>query len=1117
MSNAFKTGASGTPAQYTGIFMSDSAYGQAIPYVYGKTRISGRCIFTNNLTGYQSGGKKGGKSQSLSFFDIDGDFICGYGPMEALTQSCWVSGTWYYQTYGSQTFNLTGTNAVWNLTVSNQPATLYTIMGVAVADSTTPSFTDYVAPGITRSFTATGNGWIPLYNSEFVAPNSGNVSRAGIPYATYNATVGSTSVTVTFPAPVTNPTIIVYYNYATSGGGSTQTLAQVTADRNAVHPSSGIVFERELGSGPEGAGGWPEFSGFGGTQLPIGTNQQFNQYRPEVKALFGLGNQSNSINISVGGTHYDYVPVVTSGDCNPADIILDLITSGNHIDVAGTSSFLQVTWNHGLGFTSFYPNILAVNAEYYARFGGILKDESNLWSNTYAGSGTNQGLNAIRNYCLAYGLFISGTLESQSAASQVLDDLCKVANCAPCWDGAALDFIPYCETSNYANGGNYVAPTASGPSFNFVISDFIVEKDTPPVTVKHQRAQDNINSLIVQYQDATLQYSNNQVICTDTQDIFRQGAMPGSPLWLPMIQDGIIATKVGYGMLHREIIVKRDTYQFKLSPAWGPILTLMDFVALPWEAFVPDPTIGSSSLNLNNLPVPVRITKITENADLSLDIEAEGFYYGASAPVPPTQAGNPTSGGGTGGNGGIPPDNVNPPIIFEAIPAIAPFPELWFCLSGPPVNGGCDIWMSQDGGSTYSQIGTLAGNQTMGLTYSSDYPPHADPDNTDTLNVDLTESDTALSSFGSTQQNQYQSLCLLSPGGTVTLPNGTVLTIPYELVAYGTATLSTAHKYALAPPIRRGVYNTPIADHPIGSNFSFILDGNIFKWILPANLVGVTLFFKFAAFNNQGAQTQQLGGLTVYSFTPSGQVGFNQQTYTISPSPCLYQGQSGGWPGIDSNSSTWTDSTRVYWPQITAVWSDGISATYQANDAGIVVFSNSGGGQTAYCGCYDPTRQGDPPNGPYFADLSPTTHYDLGGYTQFGTLVSQPYSGGGGSGGGTPGPANDMYCYVPGVYTASQELLAVTPCRQVEIPVGLMGTTASCDDAPTGNIAVTLKKNGVSIGTINFAAASTTPTYTFTAAVTLNGTTDEITWTAPATADATFAGFRCAIKASRSN
>jgi hypothetical protein len=509
--------------------MSDSAYGQPIPYVYGKTRISGRCIYTANLTGYQSGGKKGGKSQSLSFFDIDGDFICGYGPFEAMTQSCWVSGTWYYQTFGSQTFNLTGTNTIWNLTVSNQPATLYTVMGVAVADSTVGSFTDYVAPGITRSFTSTGNGWIPLYNSEFVSPNSGNISRAGIPYATYNGTVGSTAVTVTFPVAVTNPTIIVYYNYATSGGGSTQTLAQVTADRHAVRPSSGIVFERELGTGPEFAGGWPEFSGFGGTQLPIGTNQQFNQYRPEVKALFGMGNQSNTINIVVGGTHYSYTPVVTAGDCNPADIILDLITSGNHIDI-GNSLVVQVTWNHGLGFSSFFANSAPINGLFYSRFGGILLDESNLWSSSYPNNGTNQGLNAIRNYCLAYNIFISGALESQTAASQILGDLCKIANCAPCWSGAALDFVPYCEISKYGNGATYTAPTSAGPTFNFKVSDFIVQKDTPPVIVKHQRAQDNINSLIVQYQDASLQYSNNQVLCSDVQDILRQGAMPGSPL-----------------------------------------------------------------------------------------------------------------------------------------------------------------------------------------------------------------------------------------------------------------------------------------------------------------------------------------------------------------------------------------------------------------------------------------------------------------------------------------------------------------------------------------------------------------------------------------------------------
>jgi hypothetical protein len=122
-------------------------------------------------------------------------------------------------------------------------------------------------------------------------------------------------------------------------------------------------------------------------------------------------------------------------------------------------------------------------------------------------------------------------------------------------------------------------------------------------------------------------------------------------------------------------------------------------------------------------------------------------------------------------------------------------------------------------------------------------------------------------------------------------------------------------------------------------------------------------------------------------------------------------------------------------------------------------------------------------------------------------------------------PAADMYIYIPtvaGIYAANQELFYSQPVRTITLPIGLTNTNAGCRVAPTGNVVVTLEKNGSSIGTINFTAASTTPTFTFTSAVTFTpGTSppidggDSFSIIAPSSSDATFAGFWADFYASR--
>jgi hypothetical protein len=94
---------------------------------------------------------------------------------------------------------------------------------------------------------------------------------------------------------------------------------------------------------------------------------------------------------------------------------------------------------------------------------------------------------------------------------------------------------------------------------------------------------------------------------------------------------------------------------------------------------------------------------------------------------------------------------------------------------------------------------------------------------------------------------------------------------------------------------------------------------------------------------------------------------------------------------------------------------------------------------------------------------------------------------------------------VPG---ASESLLRhaiPSNLTSVTLAAGLSGSVGGCRTAPTGSVTINITVNGTSVGSINFAAAATTATFTLSATQTLSpGAILE--FIAPATADATILG-----------
>lgn len=1185
----------GTPA--TGLQISSCAYGQPIPLLYGYDRVEPKLIWAGNFDshGGGSGLLESGKSQTT--YSVNADLLLGFNPMEGVAD-VWYTGSWFYIFSTVNTFNYSsvgaGTTLSGNVTLGGMTNPIAMIAGIYLAGiSYSESYNDFVYPGQTNSFSLSGSGIIPLYNNAYPAPNNGAWSAiSGMPYASYNSPVGSSAWSVHFPTAISSPfsiCVIFYYDVQTNYPNPL--------------PSAQLTWESELGNGGSGQPTvYPEFAGVSGQNINLGSSPVLPEWGLHTKGMFGIGYPVTQATIEYWTVGTTFTPGQTpsAGDCNPADVIFDLISSGNNVAAFGTNA----VWNHGCGFSAVVYDSGGGqdNQIQYSRYGSLAVDENGPIA-----------FMKMRNYCLAYSILVSGGLTSQTSCAQVLKDLAEIANCAPCFNGAALDFIPYCEVSNFANGANFVAP---GLLFNLDRSNFLTTRKVkgksspnPPVVLETGLPQDNYNSLSISIKDRTGTSNNNTVLLTDSFDVSRQGPMTqGSRSW-PWLQNPSMAVNAGWAVLRRNVIVERNgTYKFSLPACWSPILSLMDLVSLN------EPTLSSDL-------IPVRITKIAENeTDMTIEVEAEKFVYGASVPLPPGAGitGIVSGGGGGGGTGGqSDPGSVNTPIIFEAIPAIANQPELWMSVSGgsPIVNGiasatkvsggsaynaanvsvtgtgtgcilqavivggvvtsllvinpgmnytgtptititdptgagsgasytaviqasipvsyaGCLVYMSTDGGVTYNPVNSvdtatniIGGNQTNGLVYSSNFPSHSDPDTADTLNVDLTQSQQSLSSFTTSQRDSFLSLCYLAGGGTVSGPNGTTLTIPYELLAYATATLSSANKYALPPTLRRGVYGTPVAAHNIGTGFSFLLDGTIFKIALPANLIGVTLYFKFLAFNQAGTLTQSLSNATAYSFTPSGAVGFSQQTYTISPYPTVYQGQSGGWPGIDGSSSSWTNTSDVYFPTVAATFSNGRVLNYAARDSG-VAFSASAG-QQVWVTIFDPNLVGEPNNVATlscYADAN-QTRWNTPGYIRIGTFIVNSGGGGNGGGGGSTGSSGPyliasyegdptLTSPVGGQILLTHQIPGSTILTNVTLPSGLTGSVGGCKVNPTAVATVTIKRNGSSIGTINISTGGVV-TFTFSSAVTLNPN-DILDFVFQATADSTLAGLWWTIAGTRS-
>lgn len=501
------------------------------------------------------------------------------------------------------------------------------------------------------------------------------------------------------------------------------------------------------------------------------------------------------------------------------------------------------------------------NARYGAGFPSDLID-TGMFSNVTAFE-PSIGDAALQTYCQAIGFGFSEVVNNAEAAGSIIERWCKNMAVAIVWNGVTLRFIPYWDQFNGSNPGwgadnpggigkKYYAPNVQ-PLVDLTDDHFLQAQnpEEEPVTLDRVDPVDVYNYVRVSYRDRNNQFNENVAMASDEAAI---------ELFGPRIDNAQIAHEYSLGnyagmsssvQLRRNLSVKRHvTYRLP------PIFSFFD----------PMDIVTATSGTLNRFPI--RITSIEEDETGAITITAEEFPAGAASP---TAFPNPPTNAPVLFQTNVPVESINPPVIVEPTTQMLaaqgnPTPTIIIGLSGSrngavdPNWGGCTVYASLDD-ETYQQLGPPTQGPSRQGVLTATLPAYGgtNPDNTDTLSVDLTESGGELDSTTADIAAEFLTLCaIVDSDGCV------------EYIAYTTANLSALYTYNLSG-LYRGLFGTNASQHIAGAKFLRI-DGAAFQTTLPPQFVGKTIFLKMTSFNIYNMADQDISSPSVvaYTYMPNG-------------------------------------------------------------------------------------------------------------------------------------------------------------------------------------------------------------------------------------------------------
>lgn len=437
-------------------------------------------------------------------------------------------------------------------------------------------------------------------------------------------------------------------------------------------------------------------------------------------------------------------------------------------------------------------------------------------------------------YCRAAGIFLSPVYSEQQEAQRNIAELLEQTNSAAVFSQGRLKIVPYGDSGLSGNGATYI-PNLT-PLYDLSDDDFIVSGAEDPVRVERKTNADAYNQVQIEYLDRANDYNIAVAEAKDQANIEQYGIRPKDAVKMHGICDAKVARQVAQLLLQRALYV-RNEYEFKLGWKYC-LLEPMDLV-----------TLTDGGLGLDK--TPVRITEIEEDEDGVLNVKAEDFPFGtASATEYPTQQSL-----GYSADYNVSPGNAHAPVMFEApLQLTGGEPEIWLATAGGDMWGGAEVWISTNGDS-YTRVGAVSGKARYG-SLTAALPAGAVFDRANTLGVEIGAGQLT----GGTEQDSRDLLTLCYADG--------------EFLAYETAELKGVGRYVLGN-LTRGAYGSNIDRHEAGRPFVRV-DESLFKYPVPRDWIGRTVWVKLVSHNVFGSGAQDLAEVPAYSYriigAPLGQV-----------------------------------------------------------------------------------------------------------------------------------------------------------------------------------------------------------------------------------------------------
>lgn len=442
------------------------------------------------------------------------------------------------------------------------------------------------------------------------------------------------------------------------------------------------------------------------------------------------------------------------------------------------------------------------------------------------------GDSSYQTYCTAMGFGLSPALADPTRAGDILSRWARLTNSEVVWDGHKLRIIPYARETVSGNGVTYLPPQLSAPAYSLtdedLLSEFLGSRVDPA---------DCPNILSLEINNRFNEYNKFPVEWRDQSLIDQFGERKANAI------DATEVTDPDMAMTMVTLIGQRGAY----------IRNIYDF-SLGQEYVELEPMDTLLVLNAAGSQVLVQISTVEEQEDNSFKITAEEISAtvgssgtGAVQPATPTII-----------NTGVLASPVNPPIIFEpSADLTGGVAQVWAAVSGgdgtdvDPYWGGAVVYISTDD-ITYQAVGVIDSSARQGKLTSTLAAPTGSYPEAVTFDVDLSMSGGELQ--GVTAQEAEDEATLAYVGG--------------ELISYTGATLTTVYNYEL-DDLWRALHGSTGGSHAIGEDFAR-LDENVFRYNLPAEYVGVPLYFKFQSFNIWNQGYQDLSSCVAYPYTPDG-------------------------------------------------------------------------------------------------------------------------------------------------------------------------------------------------------------------------------------------------------